>query len=189
MSGSLRSRLRELAAGFAGSVLDTLRGASLEELFGIEPGIRSGSVSSPARRVATTPRPRGDRRLSRRSSGDVAALVERLVGVLEQHPGGLRAEEIREKLGLQAKELPRPLKEGLDSGRFSKSGQKRATTYFLKAGSPRAAGLGAPPGGRARAVAAPPKPVHSVKRGPPSEVPSEVLEAAPAVPQVLPADG
>jgi hypothetical protein len=33
---------------------------------------------------------------------------------------------------LQAKELPRPLKEALDTGRLSKAGQKRATTYFAR---------------------------------------------------------
>ncbi len=54
------------------------------------------------------------------------------MGLLRVSPKGLRAEEIRAKLGLQSKELPRPLKEGLDGGRFAKSGQKRATTYTLK---------------------------------------------------------
>jgi hypothetical protein len=67
-------------------------------------------------------------------------VIEQIVSLLKSNPGGLRAEQIREELGLQAKELPRPLKEALDSGRLGKSGQKRATTYFVKgAGGGRAA--------------------------------------------------
>jgi hypothetical protein len=61
-------------------------------------------------------------------------VVESIVGLLRLNPKGLRAEEIRVKLALQSKELPRPLKEATASGRVGKSGQKRATTYFLKSG-------------------------------------------------------
>ena len=61
-------------------------------------------------------------------------MVDSIVGLLKQSPKGLRAEQIRAKLGLQAKEMPRPLKEAVDGGRLGKSGQKRATTYFVKGG-------------------------------------------------------
>jgi hypothetical protein len=43
----------------------------------------------------------------------------------------MRAEEIRSSLNVEAKELPRPLAEGLSNGSLKKSGQKRATTYFV----------------------------------------------------------
>jgi hypothetical protein len=49
---------------------------------------------------------------------------------VKKHKEGLRAEQIREELGLQAKELPRVLKEGLSSRKLKSKGQKRATTYF-----------------------------------------------------------
>jgi len=42
---------------------------------------------------------------------------------------GLRAEEIRTGLGMQAKEIPRVLKEGLATKKLKSKGQKRATTY------------------------------------------------------------
>ncbi len=61
-------------------------------------------------------------------------MVGTIVSLLKANPTGLRAEEIRAKLGLQAKELPRPLKEGLEAGSLSKTGQKRATTYFAGGG-------------------------------------------------------
>lgn len=57
-------------------------------------------------------------------------MVESIVDLLTKNGDGLRAEQIREALGVEAKELPRPLAEALSAGRVTKSGQKRATTYF-----------------------------------------------------------
>jgi hypothetical protein len=44
----------------------------------------------------------------------------------------MRAEEIRSMLGMQAREMPRILKEGLAKKKLTSKGQKRATTYFAK---------------------------------------------------------
>jgi hypothetical protein len=41
----------------------------------------------------------------------------------------LRAEEIRQALQMEAKEMPRVLKEGLAKKKLKAKGQKRATTY------------------------------------------------------------
>jgi hypothetical protein len=53
-----------------------------------------------------------------------------IVSLLKQHSSGLRAEQIRKQLSMQAKELPRPLAEGLQAKALRKKGQKRATVYF-----------------------------------------------------------
>jgi hypothetical protein len=71
--------------------------------------------------------------LPRRSLTDIAAVVDQIANLLADHREGLRAEQIREALGLSTAELPRPLKEGLATRRFAKSGEKRATTYTLRA--------------------------------------------------------
>jgi hypothetical protein len=42
-----------------------------------------------------------------------------------------RSEEIRKALGLDKREIPRPLKLGLDLGVLTKEGNKRATVYKL----------------------------------------------------------
>jgi hypothetical protein len=42
---------------------------------------------------------------------------------------GLRAEEIRKQLGLDVREVPRVLKEGLRTKKLKAKGRKRATTY------------------------------------------------------------
>ncbi|HWL86617.1 MAG TPA: hypothetical protein VNO21_12490 [Polyangiaceae bacterium] len=44
----------------------------------------------------------------------------------------MRAEDIRHKLGLDVREVPRALKDALASKLISKKGQKRATTYFYR---------------------------------------------------------
>lgn len=78
--------------------------------------------------------PKSSGRLARRSMADIGNVVSDIVSLLGQHPEGLRSEQIRSALGLQAKELPRPIQDGLDAGSITKVGQKRATTYFAGKG-------------------------------------------------------
>jgi hypothetical protein len=144
MAGTLQSRLSDLALLFSEGVLDAIRGASIAELFGESGARRPGATrrdDAPATKAAPSPRPgrRGAGRLSRRSPADIERIVNEIVALLGNHPAGLRAEEIREGLGLVAKELPRPLNEALSAGLLGKSGQKRATTYFVKGGASKAA--------------------------------------------------
>jgi hypothetical protein len=176
---SLRSRLSELASSFSASLLEAIRGASLEELVGGQGRAAAAASTRGARRapVAASPAPaklgRGGR-VARRSAGDIHGLVESIVALLKASPSGLRAEQIREKLRLQAKELPRPLKEGLDAGSFSKSGQKRATTYFVGGGGQKVAARAARGATAKRGAGAT---ARGVKRG----VKAKAGSAAPAV--------
>jgi len=175
MPTSLRSRLNELASSFASSVLDAIRGSSVDELVTESSGTSSrGAPRAVERAPAARSRRRGGR-LPRRSEGDIANVIEQIAGLLRQRKGGLRAEQIREELGLLAKELPRPLKEGLDAGRFHKSGQKRATTYFIKSAG--AVKGRAARGGASARPKAPAKPAkrgrRRGKRGRPTEKPTE----------------
>jgi hypothetical protein len=149
MPTSLHQALSGLASSFAQDVVDAVRAASIDEL-AEAPGKGQGPArvarasaaeqesapSSPSSPPARSGRGRAGAgaRLGRRSPADIASVMERIAAVLRQSPKGLRAEQIRKKLGLQAKELPRPLKEGLAGGRLGKSGAKRATTYVLKGG-------------------------------------------------------
>ena len=64
-------------------------------------------------------------------------MVDSIVDLLTRKGGGLRAEQIRAELGCDPKELPRPLADALASGRVTKTGQKRATTYFAGNGAPK----------------------------------------------------
>ncbi|AKV01505.1 hypothetical protein AKJ09_08168 [Labilithrix luteola] len=158
---TLRGTIEGLASQFASSVIEALRGASIDELLDVAQGGAAGGGGGARRgrvtREVTTevavaaPRVRRGRggRLGRRSANDIAAMINSIVSLLQQNPGGLRAEQIREALGVEAKELPRPLGEATDQGLISKEGQKRATTYFAGGGAAKRGGAKAA-GGRGR---------------------------------------
>ena len=71
-------------------------------------------------------------------------MIDAIVALLQKSAAGMRAEQIRESLQVEAKELPRPLADAVESGRITKSGQKRATTYFVGSGSGNGNAGGAP---------------------------------------------
>jgi hypothetical protein len=136
MASSLRSALNDLASNFAAAVLDAIRGASLEDL------LAETGDSAPRRRgpppptAPTTPTAPGrparmprSGRLKRRSPEDIADALDQVVALLTKNHEGLRAEQIRQQLGMQAKEMPRVLKEGLAKKVLRSRGQKRSTTY------------------------------------------------------------
>ena len=164
---SLRNVITQLASQFATGVLNAIRGASLEEILAEtrggaavlaaarRPGRPAGGGEAEAAPRAGKPRRGRGGRLSRRSAEDIGEVVERIVTLLGQNPKGLRAEQIRQKLGLEAKELPRPIAEALASKKVSKQGQKRATTYF--AGGGRAGAGAAPKAGKAAKAGRPAK--------------------------------
>jgi hypothetical protein len=136
---SLRSQLDALAANFANQVLAALQGASLHELVsGGEstvgngrrgPVARGGGTSDP---LATPAKTGKNGRLPRRSDEQIQAALNKIVLLVKTHKDGLRAEEIRSKLGLLPKEMPRILKEGISTKKLTSRGQKRATTYIAR---------------------------------------------------------
>jgi hypothetical protein len=139
---SLKSRLSDLAASFADEVIAALQGASLHELIGSEASGGSGNgrqsrIVSRQPTAAVSPsaqaKPvRTPGRLPRRSPDEIAKALDRMVSLLKKHKDGLRAEEIRANLGMEPKEMPRILKEGVSTKKLSSKGQKRATTYFAR---------------------------------------------------------
>jgi hypothetical protein len=130
MRNVLRVHLDNLAQSFAISILDAVRGASLEELLAETSGGRRKRVagrtghSGPAQ---TLPKVGG--RLARRSPAEIARALDKVIAVVKKKKGGLRAEQIRAALKMQRKELPRVLQEGLAKKKLKAKGQKRATTY------------------------------------------------------------
>jgi hypothetical protein len=139
MPSSLRTNLRSLADSFASAVLDAIRSASLDELLvdagaGRGPGRPRGSgAHAPGRAAAGTvgipPKGRRAGRLARRSAEQIVRALDGVIALVKKHKGGLRAEQIRAELGMQAKEMPRVLSEGLSKKKLKRRGRKRATTY------------------------------------------------------------
>ena len=129
---SLQTQLNQLAQSFADAVLDAVRGSPLQDLLG---GGRTASNGRSAPRPIGPSSARANRssgRLPRRSAADITKALDQVVSLVKKHADGLRAEQIRDELRLQAKEMPRILKEGLSKRVLKSKGQKRATTYFAK---------------------------------------------------------
>ena len=131
---TLHAALRELASSFSAQVMDAIRRASLEEL------VQEGSAGprqprrGRGRPRATNPRVNAARnasgRLARRTPEEIGKAVDKIVLLVKTHKDGMRAEDLRKTLGLQPKEMPRILKDGLSRKKLKAKGQKRATTYF-----------------------------------------------------------
>ncbi len=173
MSNSLRDSIAQLATNFVTEVLAAVRGASLEDLasetgrvgrpaarpVGRPPGRRPAAPAAAAAAPAAAKPGRkkgGKKGRIRRSASDIAGVIEKIVGLLRSSPG-LRAEEIRSKLGLANNEIPRPIQLALAEGKLKKTGEKRATRYFVggKGGASAAGKAGAKKGkpGRKKADA------------------------------------
>lgn len=172
MSTSLRTQIEEISSQFASGILNLIRNMSIDELVGeIEgqkPRVRGAAATAAAAVDADAPKPtkkgkRGGGRLARRSPEDIAGMVDSIVELLSKHPDGLRAEVLREKLNIDAKELPRPLAEALSAGKINKSGEKRATTYTV--------GKGKKAAKKAKAKAAPKKAAKKAKAAPKKAAP------------------
>jgi hypothetical protein len=140
MPSSLRSRLDALAATFAEHTMASLQGAFLYHLLGSTDDGRAlgngrharGGGGQPDTLATPTRSSQGPGRLPRRSAEEIERTLHTFVLLVKAHQDGMRAEEIRSELGMQAKEMPRILKEGLAKKKLTSKGQKRATTYFAR---------------------------------------------------------
>jgi uncharacterized Zn finger protein len=114
----------------------SIAASDLGSVFGIDIDVREDGVVPRSKKrppLPVLPRvvpSRNARRPGLRSAADVADMVDRIVELLKGSKTGLRAEQIRAALGVQARDLPRPIAAALDSRRVRKKGQKRATTYL-----------------------------------------------------------
>ncbi len=68
----------------------------------------------------------------RRSAEDIEKAVAQVVALVKQSKTGLRSEEIKKKLGLDRREVPRILRTAVESKRLKSRGQKRATVYSVR---------------------------------------------------------
>lgn len=68
---------------------------------------------------------------TRRTAADLDQVGERVVNLLASNRKGLRVEQINRALGTSTRDLMRPIQKLLSAGRIRKSGERRATTYFV----------------------------------------------------------
>jgi hypothetical protein len=118
---NLRPQIEKLSNEFAESLLALFQQALGEFVGGAAPR-GAKTVARPAARAGRI----------RRSEADLAQLSDKIVALVAKSPSGLRAEQIRASLGIEKKDIERPIRAALASGRLSKTGEKRATTYRAK---------------------------------------------------------
>jgi hypothetical protein len=140
MSNALRAQIHALSANFAHAIAQAIRGASLEDILAETsgaPAVKRGpgrprkitTVASPAPAAASkAAKKTTNGRLHRRSPQEIAKTLAEIVALLKKKPG-LRSEQIRAALKMEAKEMPRVITEGLGRKVLAKKGEKRATTY------------------------------------------------------------
>jgi hypothetical protein len=135
---SLRSQLDALASTFATQIVAVIQGASIHDLAAtngraVGRSARTAAEAAGAHNPVSVPKKSGKGgRLPRRSAEEISSLLGKIVLLVKTHKDGMRAEEIRSKLGMQSKEMPRILKEGIATKKLMSKGRKRATTYFAR---------------------------------------------------------
>jgi hypothetical protein len=145
MTNTLRKSIDDLAANFATAIVSAIRRGNLDDILALAegaleaaprrgPGRPRGKVAAlvkatPTKAPAALPARDAKGRLHRRSPQEIAKALGKVVTLLKSTKAGLRAEQIRKKLGMQANEMPRVLKEGLAKKALKSKGQKRSTTY------------------------------------------------------------
>ncbi|RYG17347.1 hypothetical protein EON82_23975 [bacterium] len=114
--------IAELSRQFANALFQAMSQSSLEEIIA---EMEDGTAS--ATRAATKA---PLKRPSSKSAVEPERLQATLVAKLRATPTGLRAEQLREALGVDKVVVTRGLRDALGAGSIRKAGQKRATTYF-----------------------------------------------------------
>jgi hypothetical protein len=117
----LEAKVQALASQFAKDLLELFKEASIREL-----------TSTPHAPKAVASAPASNGRRARRSTDDIQSTVKSIVSVLKRNGGGMRAEQIKAAIGVETKDLPRPIAVALSEGLIRKKGEKRATTYYAR---------------------------------------------------------
>lgn len=90
---------------------------------------RRGRKASAKPAKAAKAKAKSSARLARRTPEQIAEELGRIVSLVKKTKAGLRSEDIRAKLDLLPKEMPRLLHEGLKTKALKSKGEKRATVY------------------------------------------------------------
>jgi hypothetical protein len=146
----LSASLQELTAAFVQSLVGAIRNMPISEINGDgshethshTPRAHTAPARARAPRAAApasakTPKTKASKsgRLARRTPEQIEEAIASVVALVRKHPDGLRAEDIRTELGLDVREVPRILKQGIAEGQLKiLSGQKRSTAYGVKGG-------------------------------------------------------
>ena len=127
----LADAIQPAFAQAAEELVEVLAELSLRDLVDLseDGGENTSRKSAAAGRTKGSPT-----RLPRRSAEEIDAAADKVASLLRTKKNGMRAEEIRSKLKMDVRELPRVIKAALAAKKITVlSGAKRSTTYGIKA--------------------------------------------------------
>ncbi len=122
---SLKTILADLQARHTREILDALAGASIQDLQDVAASLRAGRQGT---RVKTSGKESRSAKPTTASGHALEKLAASVVGHLKEH-GPLRAEDIREALGISREDTVKALTLAMEWKVLTKTGEKRATTY------------------------------------------------------------
>src|SRR5437763_1073097 len=99
--GNLQQTIQKQSLLFAQRIIEALRSASIDELVDMPRGGRAPREARPAHTAVVS-----SGRI-RRSAADIQSTLEKIVALVGNEAEGLRAEVIREQLGLDKREMPK----------------------------------------------------------------------------------
>lgn len=135
IESSIQESMTAISGDIAEVVMEAIRELSLDDLMGSVVGGRSKATAKSSSKKSS-----GGKRV-RRSAEALQEMAEQIASYVRKHKDGVSAENIREELDIERKDIPRPIAEALSQKLISKRGQKRATLYFAggKSASPKKA--------------------------------------------------
>lgn len=179
---TLKSVIDSCSAAFAASLLAGLQDLPLSELTNLGGAAAAKKVTTvvidhavkapKAAKAKTT----STGRLARRDPASLQLVIDNIVALLATGGDeGFSSEQLQTALGIDKKELTRPVVLALEQGVIRKEGEKRGTRYFTstttakpkaakKAAKPKAAKKAAKPAKKAAAKAKPAKAARKSKR-------------------------
>jgi hypothetical protein len=129
----LGSGLRARVDAFVADLSQLIREEALDA---VRQALGASAAPAPRRTRKAAPVARKGRGRSRRSSADLESLASALQSHVKSNPGQ-RLEQIGAAMGIDTKELKRPVQLLLGAGSLRTEGQRRGTKYFAGGGSRR----------------------------------------------------
>ncbi len=138
MNATLQDKITEIVAAASEEIVRLVRESSMSEVFSYPNSAPVARVAPPAAKpfrqakpdtAPSKPRPGPTGRV-RRSPDQLNKDMNAIVALVAKHPTGLRSEQIKQKLGLATKDVPRPIAAALEQKLLKKKGEKRSTTYY-----------------------------------------------------------
>ena len=150
---NIDSQIRDRVDAFVSELTELVRAAAFESVHEVLAGV---GLAAPAKRGPGRPAKNAGRKATRaaaptaasrsaiattssggkrvrRSADDLASASSAILDVVKANPG-IRSEDIRKTLGVEAKDIQRPVSMLLAEGKLRSEGEKRGTRYFAGGG-------------------------------------------------------